>query len=161
MSETKAVARRDLSFDRLDDVLADVDHLVQAGYDRAGAWSLGQIADHLARPIETTMNEVYRVDLPWIMTNWLSRNTVMRLSKWDLFRRRKIPSGLPAPKAFVTTPDVDEQQAVTRLRQAVRDLQAYDGPWPFHPLFGPLTAEQWREFHVIHAAHHLSFLVPR
>jgi len=161
MADGKTSRRRDLSFQTLAQINAEVDRLREGGYDRAGTWGLGQIAEHLAKPIEYTMAGSYDVKLPWIMTNWLSKHTIIRLSKWDLFRRRKIPRGLPAPKAFVARPLADEAEAVGRLKKAVDDLTAYDGPWPPHPAFGPLTPEQWRDFHMIHAAHHLSFLVPR
>ena len=32
-------------------------------------------------------------------------------------------------------------------------------PFP-HPFFGPLTKQQWNDLVLIHAGHHLSFLVP-
>jgi len=40
--------RRQINFCELDEVVADVEHLLSVDYQRAGNWTLGQICDHLA-----------------------------------------------------------------------------------------------------------------
>ena len=47
--------RRRLAFDRIEDIMPDVDRLI-AGHATVGRWSLGAICDHLARTINLSLD---------------------------------------------------------------------------------------------------------
>ena len=46
------------------------------------------------------------------------------------------------------------------LQAAVERIVSYAGSLQPHPVFGPISSDEWLEFHTIHAMHHLSFLAP-
>jgi hypothetical protein len=57
-------------------------------------------------------------------------------------------------------PEADARDAAGVLRDSLARLDAFEGPWPAHRLLGPMTRDEWRQFHCIHCAHHLSFAHP-
>jgi len=69
--------------------------------------------------------------------------------------RRTIPASVPDKV-------VDEQAAVAELRALIARLNNPAAPQQLHPspLFDHLTAEEYRRLHLLHAAHHLGFLIP-
>jgi hypothetical protein len=62
------------------------------------------------------------------------------------------PKGLPAEKvrnqivAKIVAMDAIIAQCEVRFGRSVRLLD--------HPILGPLTAAQWRKFHLVHGRHH-------
>ena len=49
------------------------------------------------------------------------------------------------------------ERGLSMLREQLDRLErATDGPRQRHPIFGPLTAEEWMRFHLRHAALHLT-----
>jgi hypothetical protein len=66
---------------------------------------------------------------------------------------RTIPRGMPAEEvvktigATIAAMDGLITQCETRFGRSTRILD--------HPVLGPLTARQWRKFHLIHAEHHM------
>jgi hypothetical protein len=74
-----------------------------------------------------------------------------------------MPRGVEAP-AFMQPAMVsaeDEHLAIEVNSDTV--ARVIDPAATFYPspLFGRLSADQWRRLHRIHAAHHLGFLIPR
>jgi Protein of unknown function (DUF1569) len=148
--------RRRLAFASLDDVISDVDRLMP-GYEKAGDWSLGQVGFHLAKALTMT------VDGRPTRRSWLVRWIIGPLARRHVFRTGTLPTGIkiPSPK-LAPPPDANDRAEVEALRAAVRLFLAEPGPFAAtHPMFGPMSVEDWRRFHCIHCAHHLSFLVPR
>jgi hypothetical protein len=135
-------------------VLAEVERL-RAGYDRAGAWTLAQVCDHLARVIELSLDG-FPSRMPWpmrLVARWL---VLPRFLRHQQFRRR-----FPAPDYLQPPDGAEDRQSVERLRAAVERFQGHTGPLQPSPIFGALQREQWREVHLWHCEHHLSFLIPR
>lgn len=148
--------RRKLDLRDLDAVLADVRQLASDGYERVGDWTLGQICEHCARPMDSCID-----GFP-VQLNVFIRVVGRWLIKPRMFKSRSIPAGLKAPGVFTEDlGSVDDAAGVLRLEQAVGRLQAHDGPWQPSPVVGPLDKSGWLEFHTIHCMHHLSFLQPR
>jgi len=147
--------RRSLRFADFAAVLRDADALLAGGYERAGNWSLGQVSTHLAKVVEMSLDG-FPWYLPWPLTalaRWVALGAILR---HEPTRRRH-----RAPK-FLDPGDAAEDRAgVERLRAALARLQAHAGPMKPSPIFGRLTPEQWREVHLWHCEHHLSFLLPR
>lgn len=149
--------RRPLAFASLDDVMPDVDRLLLQGYDAAGTWSLGQICHHVAIAVRYTAEGGAPVRV-----SWLKRMTIGKLAKRHVFSTGSMPEGFKVPSpALLPKPGLDDRAEAEALRATIRLFLAADGPFPPHPLFGTLSGEEWKRFHCIHCAHHLSFLVPK
>lgn len=156
------MSRRQLDWRTLDDVVADVRTLHDHGCERSGNWDLTQTLQHLTRAlIGSIQGEIngnqFRAPAPV--------RAMIRITriKQRVFRTRKLASGVPAPK-FMTEPDLDpcdQAQAVQRFADAVTRYRDHTGPLAMHPIFGDLTRDEWDEFHVIHAMHHLGRLWPK
>jgi hypothetical protein len=147
--------RRPLRFHDFDQALADAHGLLAAGYDRAGAWSLAQVADHLTKVITFSLDGFPSL-MPWPMrlaARWFALGAILR---HEVFRSR-----FAAPSYLMPADGLADRDAVERLRAAVGRFTAHAGPLHPSPAFGPLTPEQWREVHLWHCEHHLSFLLPR
>jgi hypothetical protein len=147
--------RRPLTLRDLDHAVADAEALLASGYDRAGTWGLAQVCDHLARPIEMSLDG-FPSRFPWpmrVLARWFVLGRILR--------RKVIRRRFPAPKEFVPAEGGDERAAIERLRAAARRFEAHTGPVQPSPVFGRLTKEQWRSIHLWHCEHHLSFLLPR
>jgi hypothetical protein len=148
--------RRALNFDRLDQIMPEVDRLL-AGHTRAGSWSLGQILHHLATAIRLTA----RADRASDAVPGLPPDRAQEVARKRFFAAGRLPEGVEVPHPSLVPPvEADERTEAGTLGRALRRLAARDGPFPPHPLLGPLTRGEWEAFHRIHCAHHLSFVVP-
>ncbi len=147
--------RRELDYKDFDQLIADAKRLHEHGYDKAGRWDLSQTCEHLSFAMNQSLDG-YTFKGPWFLRKVL----VPLFVKRSFYKSRKIQAGLPAPDGSVFDP-IDESQAVQAFlntTQRVKQTQQ----WPhLHPIFEKLTNDQWRQFHLIHAAHHFSFLIPK
>jgi hypothetical protein len=147
--------RRSLRFHSFDEVLSDADALLGSGYDRGGNWGLAQTCHHLAAGLEMTLDGFPRA-MAWpvrVLARWLFLPTILR---HGVLRVR-----LPSP-AYLLPPDApDERGAVEHLRAAAARFEGHSGDMQLSPAFGRLSPQQWRELHLWHCEHHLSFLRPR
>ncbi len=146
--------RRALRFSSLDDVMPEVDRLL-LGHETVGKWSLGQICRHLSKAMEMT------VEGKPIRGYGLMRWTIGPFARRHIFRTGRMPEGVKLPsKALEPKPGLDDRAEAEALRATIRLFLAEDGPFTVHPVFGPLSVEEWRLLHRIHCAHHLSFARP-
>jgi hypothetical protein len=65
-----------------------------------------------------------------------------------------------APQSVVQ-PNIDPKQALESFRKAVERWNSHTGAFLDSPFFGKMTKEQVTQLHTVHAAHHLSFLLPK
>ena len=74
---------------------------------------------------------------------------------------RQIPGryGGPRPRPATAT-RLDAATEAEALREAIGRFASTTGPFPAHPVLGPLTKEEWTRFHCLHCAHHLGFARP-
>jgi hypothetical protein len=145
--------RRNLHFERFDDVLADAQRLVEAErVVTSGNWTLGQILFHLAQAIHMS------VDGAEFPTPWYVR-MFGRMFKRRILRR--MPAGFKLPptaqKQLQGPGDTDVHEALDSLQVAVRRLQQDPHRAP-HPVFGQMTLDEWNQLHLRHAELHLSFV---
>src|SRR5262245_24172063 len=153
--------RRDLKFASLDEAVQDAEHLLARGYERAGNWGLARCCHHLAVLMGSPIDGFPPMSLP--------RRVAARLLKQTFARRwlRKVletgtwPTGTPTDERTFPPPGCTDAEAVAMLRQAVGRLLTHPGPFQESPLFGMLDRETLVRLHLIHTAHHLSFLVPK
>lgn len=152
--------RRPLTFASLDDVVRDAEHLLEAGYDKAGNWDLAQCCDHLANWLTYPVSGFPKAPLPIRMMLAVVRRTLGRrmLAK---YLRDGMPAGKPTLPQSVAAPGGDPAAAVGRLRDAAKRFEAHAGEYLPSPLFGRLTRDEALTVQLRHGAHHLSFLVPR
>jgi hypothetical protein len=146
--------RRPLDFRDYDDVVRDVERLHREGYRKAGQWDLAQTCDHLSYFIEGSLDgHTFRV--PWLIRVLFGRMMLHRILKTRVMKEK-----IPTPQKPLPEPGGDEQKAGDRLKGLIERLKATTGELHPSPFFGRLTNEQWRQLHLIHCAHHLSFLLP-
>ena len=147
--------RSDLHFNSLDELLTEIDRLHSTGWEQSGRWSLAMVSDHLTRWMTCMLDGgTIRVPGPF---RWLARAMIRRMG-----RKQKYPSiKIFAPAAMKPAADVSEPTAVAELRAAVKRLQQLPGSTvDTHP-FGPLSAHDFLQMTLLHAAHHLAFLKPK
>ena len=102
--------RRRLDFASLDDVMPDVDRLL-TGYEKAGNWSLGQVAFHLSRALTMTVEGGPR------RSSWIVRTFIGPIARWYIFRTGKLPTGYKVPVAKLVPPaGVDDRAESEALR---------------------------------------------
>ena len=153
-------ARRELSFPTLDAATADARHLLVAGYSRAGNWSLGQVCGHVARFVRMPIDGTWPLPLHLKVAGFLVRNTVGPGLKRKMLVTGAIPAGRPAIRATVMPSTVDDTAALIEMESEFERLKKFAGVPHASPLLGPLTTDELVKLTCIHAAHHLSFLVP-
>lgn len=147
--------RRALDLPDLDAIIPEARRLLKSRYEKAGQWDLSQICQHLAGAIHGSIDGgVPSASLP-------VRVIARFFIKDALLKSRKIRAGVPTPEPLEHFPSGDENTAIEQLAQAIDRLKQHHGPFAAHPFFGKLTGDEWRQFHAIHAGHHLGFLVPR
>src|SRR5262249_40035701 len=143
------------------EVVADAENLLARGYDKAGNWDLAQVCGHLAEWFRYQLDGYPRPPLVIRPVFWLIRNTVGKGMARKMMAGGRMKTGMRTIPQSVPTPGGDDAAAVARLRETIARWRAHTGPLHPSPLFGGLTREQWEKGHLIHCAHHLSFLVPK
>jgi hypothetical protein len=152
---TKKVAnRRQLHFDRIEDILADVEQLNRGKVKTLGNWSGGQILVHLAGVMNGSIDGIH-LRLAWPI-RFFGR----------LLKRRILSKPMPAgfklkgrAAAALVPPQTSWQDGVDVIRKAIQRQQTEAKREP-SPFLGRLTREQWEQLHCRHAELHLSFVLP-
>ncbi|MCC5828542.1 MAG: DUF1569 domain-containing protein [Phycisphaeraceae bacterium] len=146
-----------LRFDDFDAMIRHLEQLRDRGYEAAGNWSLGGIARHL-RLFMTESMDGFGAKLPWFLYP-------IRLLSKSILRRtladRTIKPGSPTMEHWIPPEGLDDRVEVDALIATIRRYRAHDAPLHASPLFGRLDRETWDQVHLIHGAHHLSFLRAR
>jgi hypothetical protein len=156
-----AVRRSPLVFNDLDEVVRDAEALLASGYEKAGNWDLAQVAGHLAEWMRFPVEGFPQAPAPIRAVFWVLRKTVGRKKLLGYLKDRSFPAGKPTMPDTVPPPGGDPRAAVEKLRQSAERLKAYTGPIVPSPLFGHMTKDEAVGMQLVHAAHHLSFLVPK
>jgi len=144
-------SRRRLQLKAYEGILVEIERLAQ-GHRLLGHWTLAQICHHLADTQEFSIHG----GQPTIRTPALFRATIGRVALVALLWYGYIPERqgpVPPPRSGSLN------EGLERLRETIRAVSG-QRLRAAHPIFGHLTADQWRRFHLNHAAHHLSFVLP-
>lgn len=148
-------ARPDLRFDSIRAMREDVEHLRKVGYDKAGAWDLAMILDHLAKAMSSPFREGER-NLPWPISP-IARRLVHRM-----VLKQTYPSiTIPAPPTIRPEPGVAIEDAYAEFLGACSLCEKLEGDTVVSPPFGKLPRADFFGMQLLHGAHHLSFLKPR
>jgi hypothetical protein len=129
----------------------------------AGKWSTAQILEHLyltyagsVKGFERCLKEGRPLARAVTFKERVATLIVTSLGYFPEGRKapeRTIPCGMPAEEVVQATEEKLAAMAdlitlcETRFGRSTRILD--------HPVLGPLTARQWRKFHLVHAQHHM------
>lgn len=149
------MTQRELSFANFKDMRAELDRLQRNGYDRSGQWDLAQVCDHLDYFMAGTIDG-HPFHVPWVLKVLFGRMVLKRI-----LSKRKMKRGVFTPQKPLPAAGGDEAAAVAKLKNTISRFEAHQGDYIDSPFFGHLTPEQWHDLHLIHAAHHLGFLIPK
>lgn len=161
MQPKEAVQRRALTFATLEEAVRDAERLRARGYEKAGAWDLSQCCHHLAVLMRYPIDGFPRFPFPMSAVSWILKHTFAPRYLRKILESGTWPSGNPTDNRTIQAAGGNEAEAVEELRDAVTRLLTHAGPFQTSPLFGMLDKETLIKLHRIHAAHHLSFLVPK
>lgn len=149
------MGRRHLNFKSFDEVNQDVERLRSSGYDQLGKWDLSMVCGHLADAVEGSMKGI-PFKGPWWFRMFLGKVA------WKKVKQiRRLRSGVPIPEQVKPKPGGEVSANMSRLRNVLETVKTFPGPFFPHPYFGQLSPDDWRDFHLIHSSHHLSFLIPK
>lgn len=153
--------KRNLQFQQLDDVRREIDRLLREGYTPGGKWNLAQICNHLDCWMRYPMDGFPRSPLPIALIMKLIRLTIGKRSLRRVLSTRSIQDGMPTIPESVFQPDSStDRQATERFLQTIDRFAAFRGTLHASPLLGTLTPDEWLQLQLIHASHHLGFLLP-
>jgi hypothetical protein len=152
----KVTNRRQLHFNSLDDILADVDRLASSREIRTlGNWSAGRILKHLATVMNKSIDGFDSL-LPGVV------RALFRLLMKQRFLTKPMGAGFKLPERAakeLVPSETTLEEGLQSIRQAIKRLQTEQKRAP-SAVLGPLTAEEWNQLHCRHCELHLSFLVP-
>lgn len=124
-------------------------------------WSAAEVLEHLYLTYSGTVKGFERLleaDKPLAMRASMRQRlrtlVVLRFSYLPEGRkapRQTVPRGLPAEKV---RSEVQTEIAAMDAIIARCEARFGSGKVLDHPILGPLTAAQWRKFHLIHGRHH-------
>lgn len=151
---TKQVqGRRTVRYESLDELLADAQRLASTEVTTLGNWSQGQIYEHLARSLNSSIDGAgfaFPSPLRWIMSTFMKRR----------FLTQSIPPGFKPPaKGQKFIPDATSLEAGLASLEAAIERQKNESARALHPGFGRFTREEWDQFNLRHAELHMSFLI--
>jgi hypothetical protein len=146
--------RRQLQFNSINDILADVDRLDRGQIKTLGNWSSGQVLKHLTI-VMTASLDGFKHQAPWFV-----RMIGKFMKKRMLTKPMSAGFTLPPNAAAEMVPGpIEWADAAKQFRDVVRRMNAEEKRMP-SSFLGPLTREEWDRLHCRHAELHLSFLIP-
>lgn len=146
---------RAVDFRTSTDLFTDLDGLASAGYRSSGRWDLAQTCRHLSFFVRGSLEGFEGLKVP-APIRWIARAFILPRVRKD----RGMRKGTPTLPQSVYPPGGDAGEAIEELRSLFKRLEEGNGELHPSPIFGRLSRDEWRELHLIHAAHHLRFLVP-
>lgn len=153
MINTKKVqGRRSVHYASIDEFLIEAKKLAECEVRALGNWSQGQIYEHLARALETSVDGVdFSIPAPmrWMVTLLMKKK----------FLYKEIPPGFKV-SGKVLPEETTVADGLASLEKAVarQNSEARRAP---HPAFGAISNEEWNAFNLRHAEMHMSFLIPQ
>jgi hypothetical protein len=116
-----------------------------------GSWSPGQIFMHLARGLDLSIDGA--PSKPWYI------RMVGQYFLKQRFVSRPMQPGWKLPAKELLPGETTADAGLNALRGAIQRVKTTLDRKP-HPIFGPLTSDEWIALQCRHAELHLSFLLP-
>ena len=150
ISTKNVTERRRVRYSSLDELLAEAERLSEPDVQMLGNWTPGQIYEHLARTMNSSIDGFTRL-LPaparWLLTLLMKHR----------FLKKELPAGFRSTTEFI--PDATSvEDGLSALRNAI-GRQKNESIRAPHPAFGNITREEWNDFHLRHAELHMGFLI--
>ena len=149
--------RRELNFQNLDEVVAEVERLSSGEFRTTGKHSFGKILNHLALSHDVATGRVQAPPPPLFM------RLMMPLMRKMVINSKPLKPGIKLPASgesfFWPDKEFDVPSALQYFRESVEHYKSA-GPLDVHPFFGKLTKKEADELNCRHAALHLSFVHP-
>lgn len=133
------------------DAVADVNRL-RRGHVQVGNWTLNQICWHLVKATEFSMRPG---PFPPMTPEQLAARPKLEM----VLSTGALPGQINAPEQ-ITPPAECTDAEMDRLAEVLEKARTFPGPFAPHRIFGELTHDEARRLRLVHAAHHLSHLVP-
>lgn len=159
---TAVPVRRKLEFHELADVSREAQRLLAQGYLSVGKWNLAQVCNHLNEWIRFPVDGY--PPTPYLLRPlfWALRSTVMPAKLKKYLADNSFPAGKPTMPQTVYAPNhSSDQAAVEKLAATIERVGDFRGPLHPSPLFGAMDRETHLKLQLVHAGHHLGFLVPK
>ena len=155
------LTRRTLNLTTLDEAVADAERLHAVGYEPAGKWDLAQVCGHLTAWLTYPLDGYPPLPL-FLKPIFLAlKNTVAQGILDKAIQTTTMRAGGSTAPQSMPAPGGDPAQAVEAYKTAVARWLSWNGTMHPSPLFGDQPKDKLTELHRVHAAHHLSFLVPK
>jgi len=149
--------RRELTFQNLDEVVAEAERLASGDVRVTGNHSFGQILNHLALSQDVSSGRTVAPPPPFFMK--LMRPLIRRM----VINSKPLTPGVKLPAKgesfFWPKEEFDVATALQALKESTQNYHA-SGPLAVHPFFGKLTKDEADSLNCRHAALHLSFVHP-
>lgn len=147
--------RRQLRFQDFDSVARELEDLRQSGYTKVGKWDLSQVCEHLSIAMKGSIHGMNVRPAPWLV-----RKLVAPFVYRSIIKTGKMMEGIKVPDLLLPGDSSNDAQAVADCILDLETVKNHQGPFAPHPFFGALAPDEWKQLHLVHAAHHLSFLIP-
>ncbi len=136
---------------------------------RPGVWSPGEIVAHVAVSIALSVDglDSRRGKPPMRRRRRLPYQLVAKAlvlgAGWFPVRRTAPENARPVTRPDRAGTEAQLRESVARFERLAAELLPARRHDLFlkHPVFGDLTVEEWRRFHVVHAEHHRKQLISR
>lgn len=149
---------REFRYADLDEMLADVEHLLTVGYEKHGNWTLGQAAGHVADWARFPIDGFPNPPLPLRAIFWLLRKTGRADKMARQIMADGFKSGLPTAPATVPAAEISDAEGVEKLREVIARIKSHTGQLQASPLFGAMDKDTHVQVTLLHAAHHFGYL---
>lgn len=151
--------RRDLTFNSLDEIFADVKALPAEGLTASGNWTPAENVEHVGKVIGFATHGFPDVKPPKMMKFIFT--TLMKIAGGKLLKMKikpgvKLSAGMDA---LLPEKGVSWDVAVRRMEKNIADAKEHKMTHP-SPIAGHLGHEKWTLLHCRHAELHLSFIHP-
>lgn len=156
-----AVQRRETRFANFDEVVRDVEALHAKGYEKAGNWDLAQVCGHLTKWLSYPLDGFPRSGCFIGTMLWMMRITVGKGIKKKILTTGKFKEGGPTAPDSIVASGGNESAAVMKFKEIIERFKNHTGEIHLSPLFGKMSRDELLRLHLIHCAHHLSFLTPK
>jgi hypothetical protein len=156
------VERRKLEFKDLTDVVNDARMLASKGYVALGKWNLSQACNHINEWLRFPVDGYPPIPIYFRPIFWILKSTIMPKKLQQYIADKSFPAGKPTIKQTVFEPNfTSDEEAVRKLAATVERFRSFRGELHASPLFGKMDRQTHTNLQLVHAAHHLSFLIPK
>jgi hypothetical protein len=140
------------------------DHLLdnQWNWHPPGKWCAAEVLEHLYLTYTGTIKGFERL-MAAGKVNVNAPTWWQRMAKIVVIRLDHMPSGRESP-ARAKPRGLPREKVLTEIASKIAEMDEVlsrcerelgSGPLLDHPIIGPLTAAEWKKFHLVHGMHHV------